>query len=275
MAYRRVESRIWNDERFRALTDDGKLVFLFLLTHPHMTSVGAMRATSEGLAAELKWTVERFENGFETVLEARMVEFDPGACMVSLPNFIKHNPPANPNMVKGWVYALELLPECALKHRVINRCANRIETNAGWVSEGLAKPFRNTELEQETEQEQEKSLSLPPLKAGQQQSTTSPSSTKAARRSKLELTELPEAWLTWAAEKHQWLDARAEFERFRNHHASKGSLMADWPAAWRTWCGRAGEFAGRGVAPDSIEERNARVTWKPPEDDEPLPTGAP
>jgi hypothetical protein len=28
-----------------------------------------------------------------------------------------------------------------------------------------------------------------------------------------------------------------QVEKFRNHHQGKGSLMADWTAAWRTWWG--------------------------------------
>lgn len=28
-----------------------------------------------------------------------------------------------------------------------------------------------------------------------------------------------------------------QFEKFKNHHQSKGNVMADWPAAWRTWVG--------------------------------------
>ena len=40
-----------------------------------------------------------------------------------------------------------------------------------------------------------------------------------------------------AAEKH--LNVPAELEKFRNHHAAKGSVMADWQAAWRTWVGNA------------------------------------
>jgi|688.fasta_scaffold310811_2 hypothetical protein len=42
---------------------------------------------------------------------------------------------------------------------------------------------------------------------------------------------------------------RAEWDRFRNYHRAKGSLMADWSAAWRTWLGNVGRFApspGRG-----------------------------
>jgi len=39
-----------------------------------------------------------------------------------------------------------------------------------------------------------------------------------------------------------WFDASAELQRFRDHHTAKGSLMADWNAAWRTWCGNAKRF---------------------------------
>jgi hypothetical protein len=58
-------------------------------------------------------------------------------------------------------------------------------------------------------------------------------------------TRLPKDW-TPSTETVAW--ARANFvatdqqilieaDKFRDHHASKGSTMADWPAAWRTWWG--------------------------------------
>jgi hypothetical protein len=33
-------------------------------------------------------------------------------------------------------------------------------------------------------------------------------------------------------------------EAFRNHHTAKGNLMADWNAAWRTWCGNELKYGG-------------------------------
>ena len=36
---------------------------------------------------------------------------------------------------------------------------------------------------------------------------------------------------------------RTEWRRFRDYHISRGSLMADWPAAWRTWVGNHNRFA--------------------------------
>lgn len=35
-------------------------------------------------------------------------------------------------------------------------------------------------------------------------------------------------------------------EAFHNHHRAKGSLMADWHAAWRTWCGNEIKFQRNG-----------------------------
>lgn len=34
-----------------------------------------------------------------------------------------------------------------------------------------------------------------------------------------------------------------EAEKFRDYHLSRGNVMADWAAAWRTWVGNAGKFS--------------------------------
>ena len=46
-----------------------------------------------------------------------------------------------------------------------------------------------------------------------------------------------EAGTALAAEKR--IDVTAELRKFRDYHAAKGSVMADWQAAWRTWVGNA------------------------------------
>ncbi|NEV75518.1 hypothetical protein DYI24_00280 [Rhodopseudomonas sp. BR0C11] len=57
-------------------------------------------------------------------------------------------------------------------------------------------------------------------------------------------TAIPDDWQPSEAD---WKYARSmgysdreipfQAERFRNHHVSRGNLMADWPAAWKTWIG--------------------------------------
>lgn len=156
--YRKVDPRIWNDEKFRELSDSAKLVFFMLLTHPNMTAIGAMRATTSGLAEELGWETEAFREAFGEVLEKGMAEHDQKACFIALPNFVKYNPPESPNVVKAWAGALDLLPECSLKTRVIARVAGFAKgLNEGFwkaLPEAFAKSMPIQKQEQKQEQEQ-------------------------------------------------------------------------------------------------------------------------
>ncbi|MET3925963.1 hypothetical protein [Devosia sp. 2618] len=165
--YRKIDPRIWNDAKFNALSDEGKLVFFMLLTHPTMTALGAMRATMPGLAAELGWNAEAFRKAFGEVCEQGMAEHDTTACFVWLPNFLGYNKPESPNVVRAWRNAVDLLPECTLKTLVLQ---GALATAKG-MSKGFLKafdealpevrrlPIANQEPEQEQEPEPKKVLS--------------------------------------------------------------------------------------------------------------------
>ena len=182
--YRKVDPRIWNDAKFRALDDQGKLVFFFLLTHPHMTAIGAMRASVPGLAAEIGWSAEAFREAFLEASEKGMVRHDEKASLVWLPNFLRYNPPESPNVVKAWVNALDLLPECDLLTRVIaGAVAYTQGKNKGFqeaLPEAFAKAMPIQEQEQEQEQEQDKDIPHPPAAAG----SARPSPAKKTKKSR-------------------------------------------------------------------------------------------
>ena len=160
--YRKIDPRIWNDAKFRDLSDSGKLVFFMLLTHPNMTALGAMRATQAGLAEELGWTAEGFRKAFNEVLIKGMAEHDKKACLVALPKFIRYNPPESPNVVKAWVGALDMLPECALKNAVITRAREFAEGMTKGFAEALPEVFAKTMPYQKQEQEQEQEITSSP-----------------------------------------------------------------------------------------------------------------
>jgi hypothetical protein len=153
--YRKIDPRIWNDAKFVALSDNAKLVFFMLLTHPNMTALGAMRATLSGLAEELGWSVEAFREAFREATEKGMVEHDQKACLIALPKFIQYNPPESPNVIKAWASSLDLLPECALRTRVITRFKDYTEGLTEGFRDAFGKSFGKTMPNQEQEQEQE------------------------------------------------------------------------------------------------------------------------
>jgi hypothetical protein len=133
--YRKIDPRIWNDSDFRELGDYAKLAFVFVLTHPNMTCLGAMRATMPGMAAELGWETRKFSAAFGEFAARGMVEVDDPSAYVGVPNFIKYNRPENPNVVTSWAKALDLVPECPLRTRQLARIRN-------FIQQKMSQPFR-------------------------------------------------------------------------------------------------------------------------------------
>ena len=136
--YRKVSSAFWNDAGVLRLSNEGKLAFLFVLTHPNMTSLGMMRATMSGLAEELGWDVEAFREAFRE----GMVEASMEAPLVACPNFMKHNKPESPNVIKSWERILPELPECELKTQQIQRVKGFVEALPKAFREALPEAFR-------------------------------------------------------------------------------------------------------------------------------------
>jgi len=141
-----------------SVSDDAKLLFVFVLTHPHMTSTGALRNSISGLATELGWTRKRATKAFEQLLNKPLLEYDDriGPVIVA-PNFVKHNQPENPNVVKGWRSSFNDLPECELVKNHYERVKGFLkgfpQSFRKPFEKPFAEPFRNQEQEQEQEQD--------------------------------------------------------------------------------------------------------------------------
>lgn len=153
--YRKVDPRIWNDEKFRALSNKGKLIFFMLLTHPAVTALGAMRGSVAGLADEMGWPLEAFRDAFNDILNQDMVEIDSKACLIALPNFVRYNRPESPNVVKAWIGSLDMLPECELLERVVQRAEEAVQDMEMSFQKAFAEAFGKPMPYQEQEQEQE------------------------------------------------------------------------------------------------------------------------
>jgi hypothetical protein len=161
--YRKISVQIWSDKKFRQLTAEAQLLFLFLLTHPHLTSLGCMRGTQAGLRSESKLTPRAFDYAWNDLQGAELVQCDGDNHLIAIPNFIRHNPPANPNAITRYANEYQQLPECDMLVAQIDHAAT--------VVADLDKPFRvrfhklfvkrfpeicaNKELEKELEKEKE------------------------------------------------------------------------------------------------------------------------
>jgi hypothetical protein len=161
--YRKIDIRIHNDFKYRALSDTAKLLWFTLLTFPELTPFGCMRFSEAGMAEHLGWSLKDFQKAFQEVLTKGMVRYDEKAKFLCLPNFIKYNQPENPNVVKSWGKLDGFLPECDLKVMYMHSVKAFVEGIGKGFGEafpkgllkGIPKGMANQEQEQEQEQKQD------------------------------------------------------------------------------------------------------------------------
>jgi len=126
--YRKIDPRIWNDYKFNQLSTTGQFLFLYLLTHSNLTSIGLLKVKKEALAHERDWNKEAFFLGFDLASQLGLLEYDECG-LICLPNFIKYNEPESLTVVKSWRKARDYIPECPLFYKHVSRlkkyCENR------------------------------------------------------------------------------------------------------------------------------------------------------
>lgn len=152
--YRKVEVRMWGDAKFKTLNCEEKLLWCYLLTGPETTTIpGVITAGEATLTEAMGWSTEQFRNRFETVSGRLNIQSDFVARLIFLPSATRHNPPANPNVVKAWARAIVELPESSLVLGIVEKISSTLhdldsepgsKTNyqALFIDE-LPKPFRN------------------------------------------------------------------------------------------------------------------------------------
>lgn len=120
--FRKVAAGTWGDERFRALSEPAKHLWLYLLTGNEVTSLpGILVVGRAGLAEALGWSPSRLDKAFAELEASKdaegvpMARADWRARVIWLPKGHRHNPPANPNVIMGWKDLWRSVPECALK----------------------------------------------------------------------------------------------------------------------------------------------------------------
>ena len=110
--YRAIHCKIWNHRPF--VDDDTMLVMFHLLTSPLTNRIGMFNASIGMLSAEMEWDSTRYRVAFER-LPKGFVYHDEKRRLFYLPGWISHNPPNNPNVLKGWANEYNEIPDCSMK----------------------------------------------------------------------------------------------------------------------------------------------------------------
>ncbi|WP_287880456.1 hypothetical protein [Acidovorax sp.] len=221
--YGKVYSTFWSSGTVTPLSDDGKLLALYLMTCHHATITGVFRMPDGYVSEDLGWDIERVRQGFAQLLANGFANRCETTKWVWITKHLTWNPPENPNQRKAAAkVALSIPDECSWKPAFMRVCGPllglEVEQNAN-PSGTVVEPFLNQEQEQKTGTE-----------AGTGLQTHTPLASDWA---------LPKAWGDWAtAEFAHWTPEviRSIAAQFADHQRSKSAESADWCATWRKWC---------------------------------------
>lgn len=121
--YGKVFSRIWESADFRALSEDGRTLVLYLLTCPHGTIAGTFRVPDGYACEDLQWSSERVSEGFSELSHKGFATRCEDTKWVWVTKFLEWNPPENPNQTKAAVKVVNGVPDqCGWKRAFMRAC---------------------------------------------------------------------------------------------------------------------------------------------------------
>ncbi len=163
--YRKIDPRIWTDEKFRRLTPEQQRIALYILT-AQSNRIGLFSFSPGKASEDLGTLPQTFQKGFQKVCQTLHWEWDSSSRVLYLPTWWKYNQPENANNVIGNLKDLDDIPETSL--------LERFSTNSAYLPEGLVETYTQTLAKrypqrspkgsptQEQEQEQEQEQDVPP-----------------------------------------------------------------------------------------------------------------
>jgi hypothetical protein len=113
--YRKVRARLWLEPEFAALSDEEKLVALYVLSGPQTAPPGVFRLSSASAAEDLRCSARALQHRLAAAVRAFHWKYDATTRVLWMPEWAAENPPANPNGVVAWRSCFDEIPDCALK----------------------------------------------------------------------------------------------------------------------------------------------------------------
>jgi hypothetical protein len=163
--YGKVHTRFWSSDTIRGLTDDGRLLAMYLMTSPHSTIAGVFRLPDGYVCEDMQWTPERVAQGFAELFAKGFGNRCETSKWVWVTKHLEWNPPENPNQRKSAAkVALSVPDECAWKQEFMRVCGPSLGIEPPQKpnpSLTVVKPFPNQEQEQEQDKKQPSPAKLP------------------------------------------------------------------------------------------------------------------
>lgn len=99
--YGQVQCALWTNPRFKTLSADARLLFVYLLSGPHSNGLGCYALPMGYVCADMKWVSERVSKGFQELFQNGFSSYCETTEFVFIQGYLKWNPISNGNVAKA------------------------------------------------------------------------------------------------------------------------------------------------------------------------------
>ncbi|MBL1265725.1 hypothetical protein [Candidatus Methylomicrobium oryzae] len=170
--YSRVHSTFWTSPDTSSLSEDGRLLALYLLTGPHSNMLGAFRLPIGYVSTDINWSFERVSKGLKELSDSGFITLDSASQWVCITNYLRFNQIENPNQAKSLIKLIDQVPKTSPVLSVVSASVRKFSrfvpdeldhviSSGGLIGasanpskgvpEGFAKPFPNQDQDQDQE----------------------------------------------------------------------------------------------------------------------------
>lgn len=156
--YGKVHTSFWSSATISSLSDDARLLALYLMTSPHSTIAGVFRLPDGYVCEDLRWSSERVSKGFGELLANGFAQRCESTKWVWVVKHLTWNRPENPNQrTAASKCGLQVPDECSWKLDFMRVCGESLGFEPTKKSKGSAtvpKPLLNQKQKQKQKQEE-------------------------------------------------------------------------------------------------------------------------
>jgi hypothetical protein len=122
-----IESSIWEDEKFCALSVEAKLLFIYLFSSPHRNMVGLYRLTIKYISSDTGFNESKILELMKELISNGMVSYLGDYVLVK--KFLKYNPLNNEKQAKGAIKRLSDMKLGSVNPALVNEFLECVETH--------------------------------------------------------------------------------------------------------------------------------------------------
>ena len=154
--YGKVHTSFWSSQTIRDMSEDARMLAVYLLTSPHSTITGVFRLPDGYVCEDMKWSPERVSKGFTELFANGYANRCETTKWVWVCKHLEWNPPENPNQRKSAAKVAVSVPgECSWKLEFMRVCGPSLGITPAVTPNPLptlAEPLLNQKQEQEQKQ---------------------------------------------------------------------------------------------------------------------------